>query len=83
MLRGGGIQLQEGGHVVPPGVRCLLLVHGRVYCWFEHSHCTGRTCRAGLPFTIRSEYQARGDQRPRTWLMMDKVEAHELAGYKE
>ncbi len=32
-------------------------------------------------FHMRSEYQARGDQRPRTWVMMEKTLAHQLAGY--
>lgn len=36
----------------------------------------------GIPaFTVRSSYQAQGLQRPRTWVLMDKAQAHELAGY--
>ena len=36
----------------------------------------------GIPvYTIRSEAQEQGDQRPRTWVMMDKTTAHQLAGY--
>lgn len=37
----------------------------------------------GIPtFAMRSEHQAQGRQRPRTWLLMDKAKAHELAGYE-
>lgn len=37
----------------------------------------------GIPvYTIRSEYQERGEQRPRWWLLMDKALAHQLSGYK-
>ena len=36
----------------------------------------------GMPvYTLRSEAQERGDQRPRTWVMMEKTRAHQLAGY--
>lgn len=36
----------------------------------------------GIPvYTIRSEYQEQGEQRPRWWLLMDKALTYELAGY--
>lgn len=39
--------------------------------------------RGGIPtLTLRSEYQARGDQRPRSWVLMDKAVAHRLANYQ-
>lgn len=38
----------------------------------------------GIPvYVLRSTYQAQGQQRPRTWLLMDKAKAHELSGYEE
>ncbi len=30
---------------------------------------------------LRSEYQEQGDQRPRTWVLMDQILAHKLTGY--
>lgn len=38
--------------------------------------------QSGNFVVFRSEFQARGEQRPRTWLLMDKVKAYELSGFR-